>query len=166
MPTHEDDTKRADSHQHDALLADVRVELDAAAEDVEHLNQQLRDRTRDVQRLEILVDKLLELVEAPTIVVDPNGRVAAVSRGAADHDAHLSREAVGKSASAVVPQGLADGIMRIVETEPATTTASSTRSDPASPPEEETHRLPGATAIALPDRSILVLLDAGTPQEE
>ena len=159
MPMHEDDTKRADSDQHDALLEDARVELDAAAEDVENLNKQLRDRTRDVQRLEVLVDRLLELVEVPTIVVEPNGHVVAMSRGAAERHPHLSREAVGRSVSAVLPEDIADDILRLVEVESARNTASSTRSDPSGPPDDEGHRLSGATAFALPDGAVLVQLD-------
>jgi nitrogen fixation/metabolism regulation signal transduction histidine kinase len=141
----------------DALLEEVRAELDAAAQDLERLNEQLRDRVVEVQRLEILVDHLLDRLTVPALVVDPDGRLAAVSRGAVDGYAQLSRDAVGRPVSTVLPEDLAEQIRKIIEARSGTAPQPLTvGSDPSDVPQDATFQLAGATAVALPDGSLLI----------
>jgi hypothetical protein len=151
--------EQAEQGERDALLEDVRAELDAAANDLERVNEQLRDRVIEVQRLEILVDHLLDLLTVPALVIGADARLAAVSRGAVDRYSQLSADAVGKPVWAVLPGDLADQIRKLIESRPAADTPPqplTVGSDPSNAPEEATYRLAGATAVALPDGSLLV----------
>jgi hypothetical protein len=145
MPPHND------ARRYEALLDEARLELSEAAEDLERLNQRLRDHTLEIQRLEVLVDQLLAVLEVPAIVVDADGRITALSRGAADSRADLS-DALGKPASSVMPQGIADEALRIVAS------GSRPANDTSEPPEGVTHHVGDATFVGLPDGSVLVLL--------
>lgn len=91
----------------------ARAELDRAAEDLETLTERLRESTDRVDLLEALVDELLGLLSAPALVLDNEGRVVGMSRGAekqmADPDS-----ALGRLATAVVPSPLADALTLVV----------------------------------------------------
>jgi len=83
---------------------EARRELEGAASDLEQLTQLLHERTDALDTLEALVDHLLGLVDVPLVVVDADGRIAAVSRGAADSVGDLA-DALGKQATSVLPAG-------------------------------------------------------------
>jgi hypothetical protein len=83
---------------------EVRRELEGAAVDLERVTSLLHERTEALDTLEALVDHLLGLVDVPLVVVDADGRIAAVSRTAADTVDDLA-DALGKQATAVLPAG-------------------------------------------------------------
>jgi PAS domain-containing protein len=90
--------------EHTDRLDDARRELEGAAVDLERVTELLHERSEAVDALEVLVDHLLELVDVPLVVVDADGRIAAVSRGAAATVGALA-DALGKPARAVLPSG-------------------------------------------------------------
>jgi uncharacterized protein GlcG (DUF336 family) len=130
----------------DRTLDEVRQEVVAAADDLERMTAELRSRTRLVERLEALADTLLDLVAVPVVVVDTEGRIAAVSRCGASELPGLA-ESLGKPVSAVLPEPLAGEIVAFV-------TAGSTPLDltdaPASPRN-------GTRLVALPDGYAMVV---------
>lgn len=91
----------------------ARAELDRAAGDLESLTERLGECTDRVDLLEALVDELLGLLSVPALVLDHEGRVVGMSRGAekqlADPEA-----ALGRPAAAVVPRPLADALTLVV----------------------------------------------------
>jgi hypothetical protein len=101
----DDEADQATSHAdgHDGV-EEARRELEGAAADLESVTQLLHERTDALDTLEALVDHLLGLVDVPLVVVDADGRIAAVSRGAADSMDALT-DALGKSAASVLPSG-------------------------------------------------------------
>ncbi|MGH9211574.1 MAG: hypothetical protein ACRD2C_12955 [Acidimicrobiales bacterium] len=122
----------------------ARLELANAVADLEHLTSELRQRTQLVERLEVLTDALLDLVAIPAVVVDAQGRIVAVSRGAASTQADLAN-ALGKPVSSVVGQPLVDEIAAFAAGDGATPGQVSTLA------ETKTH------FTALPDGSTLVV---------
>lgn len=85
-----------------AVAEQARAELERAAHELEQLTDQLHERIEDVARLEVLADALLGLVATPAVVVDAEGTVTAVSRGAVTRLPDLA-DAVGRAAKAAVP---------------------------------------------------------------
>jgi nitrogen fixation/metabolism regulation signal transduction histidine kinase len=98
----------------DDTLDEMRSELDRAAGDLERVTEQLRERSDQVERLEALLDEMLGLLEVPVVVVGPDRRVAAISRGAADLLPDTSR-VLGKAASAVLPRPLLDRVVAFAD---------------------------------------------------
>lgn len=101
-----------------AMLAEMRARLDEAAAAIERLTGELEDRTQALDDLEGLTDILLGAGESAVLVVRPDRRVRALSRGAAKllgvDDSH-----VGRALSSVVPDEVAaatrDHLMQLAE---------------------------------------------------
>jgi hypothetical protein len=91
----------------DDTIEEMRDELERAAGDLERTTEQLHERSVQVERLEALVDHMLGLLELPLVVVGPDRKVAAVSRGATALLPQTSR-VLGKTAASVLPRPLAD----------------------------------------------------------
>jgi nitrogen fixation/metabolism regulation signal transduction histidine kinase len=85
-----------------AALAEMRARVDEAARDIERLTSELEERTRALDDLETLADVLLGVSAGVVVVVRPDRRVRALSRGAAELFA-LDASHVGKALSSVVP---------------------------------------------------------------
>jgi hypothetical protein len=100
----------------DDTIDEMQSEIERAAGDLERVTEQLRERSDEVERLEALVDRMLGLLEVPMVVVGPDRRVAAMSRGAA---AVLSGAGVprvlGRSAASVLPRPLAERVAAFAE---------------------------------------------------
>lgn len=108
MMRHDDETngQYLDRHKEprgdgttDTTMDTARRELVEAAAELEHLAGTLQERTELVERLEVLVNALLDLLPVPVVVVDAQERLTAVSRGAAKARPELAA-ALGKPASA------------------------------------------------------------------
>lgn len=127
------------------FVAAARLELERAATDLERLTGELYERSLLATRLEILADALLDLLPVPAIVVDPDGRIAAVSRGAVATVPALS-DGLGRPASKLLPKRLADDVASAVSR--ARAGQSSGVDDGGAPPRFR----------ALPDGSILVVI--------
>lgn len=84
-------------------LRAARAALDAAAEDVGRLTDELAASRREVDDLETLLDVLLGLTSTPVVVVDRSRRVTALSRAA--------EERLGV--------GLGDPLADVLDSEPA-----------------------------------------------
>lgn len=95
-----------------SLLDEARQELDRAAGDLERVLGLLGERTERVEWLEALVDELLGLVSVSAVVLDAEGRVTALSRGA-EAEVADPRGALGKSAKSVLPGALGDDVHRV-----------------------------------------------------
>jgi len=106
MPPMGDDMR--DDRSDAGLLDAARQEMDRASDDLERLARLLEERTDRVEWLEALVDELLELVGVPALVVDADGRIAGLSRGA-EVDLPGARGALGKPATSVLPDPLGEG---------------------------------------------------------
>jgi hypothetical protein len=107
-----DDTRRPDRPEEgdvSALLAEMRARLDEAAADIERLTGELEDRAQALDDLEGLTDILLGAGESAVLVVRPDRRVRALSKGAADllgvDDTH-----VGRALSSVVPDEVSSAV--------------------------------------------------------
>jgi nitrogen fixation/metabolism regulation signal transduction histidine kinase len=98
----------------DDTIDEMRTELERAAEDLERVTAQLRERSDEVERLEALLDTMLGLLDVPVVVVGPDRRVAALSRGAAEVLPENSK-ALGKAASSVLPRRLADRVVAFAD---------------------------------------------------
>lgn len=96
-----------------SMLDAAREEMERAAEDLEGLTSRLRDCTARVDWLESLVDELLGLLVVPALVLDRDGCILAMSRGAErlldDPDA-----ALGRAAATVLPRPVADTLTLVV----------------------------------------------------
>lgn len=140
----------------DAVLDAGREELERAADDLERLTSELRERTRLVARLEVLSDALLDRLADPVIVVDDEGRISAVSRGASTQSPGLA-DALGKPASSVLPPALVDELAAFVAGADATPSQSELLADTST------------SFLALPDGSVLVAptrLPGGVPARQ
>jgi hypothetical protein len=93
----------------DDTIEEMRTELERAADDLERLTAELRERSDQVERLEALVDQMLGLLDVPVVVVGPDRKVAAMSRGAAGVLPETAR-VLGKAASAVLPRAVVDRV--------------------------------------------------------
>ena len=93
----------------DDTIDEMRTELEQAADDLERLTAELRERSEQVERLEAVLDEMLGLLDVPVVVVGPDRRVAAMSRGAAGILPETSR-VLGKAASAVLPRAVVDRV--------------------------------------------------------
>lgn len=93
----------------DETIEEMRDELERAAGDLERITEQLHERSVQVERLEALIDHMLGLLELPVVVVGPDRKVSAVSRGATALLPQTSR-ALGKTAASVLPGPLADRV--------------------------------------------------------
>lgn len=108
----------ADERDVAALLAEMRARLEEAAADIERLTGELEDRTQALDDIEGLTDILLGAGESAVLVVRPDRRVRALSRGAAEllgvDDTH-----VGRALSSVVPDEVAaatrDHLMQLAD---------------------------------------------------
>jgi hypothetical protein len=80
----------------------MRARLDEAARDLDRLTTELEKRTRALDDLETLADVLLGLSAGAVVVVRPDRRVRALSRGATELLA-VDASHVGKALSSVVP---------------------------------------------------------------
>ena len=94
------------------LLAEARLEMDRAAGDLERVVALLGERTERVEWLEALVDELLGMLGVPAVVLDADGRVAAMSRGAED-ELPDGRGALGKPAKSALPDALGEDVRRV-----------------------------------------------------
>jgi nitrogen fixation/metabolism regulation signal transduction histidine kinase len=98
----------------DDTIEEMRNELDRAAGDLQRVTAELRERSDQVEQLEALLDEMLELLDVPVVVVGPDRRVAAMSRGAAGLLPDTSR-VLGKAASSVLPRALAERVVAFGE---------------------------------------------------
>jgi nitrogen fixation/metabolism regulation signal transduction histidine kinase len=98
----------------DDTIDEMRIELEQAANDLERVTAQLRERSDQVERLEALLDEMLGLLDVPVVVVGADRRVAAMSRGAAQLLPENSR-VLGKAASSVLPRSLADRVVAFAD---------------------------------------------------
>jgi hypothetical protein len=103
----------------DDTIEEMRDELERAAGDLERITEQLHERSVQVERLEALVDHMLGLLELPVVVVGPDRKVSAVSRGASALLPQTSR-VLGKAASSVLPRPLAERVAAFAEKVAAT----------------------------------------------
>jgi hypothetical protein len=94
------------------LLAEARLEMDQAAGDLERVVALLGERTERVEWLEALVDELLGMLGVPAVVLDADGRVTAMSRGAED-GLPDGRDALGKPAKSALPDALGEDVRRV-----------------------------------------------------
>jgi nitrogen fixation/metabolism regulation signal transduction histidine kinase len=84
------------------LLADMRARVEAAAAEIHRLTSELTAREEWLDELETIMDTVLELLDAPVVVVGDDRRIRALSRGASER---LKGDAiVGKPLSSVVPE--------------------------------------------------------------
>jgi nitrogen fixation/metabolism regulation signal transduction histidine kinase len=98
----------------DDTIDEMRNELERAAGDLERVTEQLRERSDQVERLEALLDETLARLELPVVVVGPDRRVAAMSRGALALLPETSR-VLGKAASTVLPRALLDRVVALAD---------------------------------------------------
>ena len=98
----------------DDTIDEMRNELERAAGDLERVTEQLRERSDQVERLEALLDEALARLELPVVVVGPDRRVAAMSRGALALLPETSR-VLGKAASTVLPRALVDRLAALAD---------------------------------------------------
>jgi PAS domain-containing protein len=96
-----------------AMLDAAREEMERAAEDLEGLTARLSECTERVDWLESLVDELLGLLAVPALVLDSEGRILAMSRGA-EHLIDDPEAALGRPAATVLPRPLADTLTLVV----------------------------------------------------
>lgn len=94
------------------LLDTARQEMERAAGDLERVVEMLGERTERVEWLEALVDELLGLLGVPAVVLDADGRVTAMSRGAED-ELPGGRAALGKPAMSAVLDALGEDVRRV-----------------------------------------------------
>lgn len=94
------------------LLAEARLEMERAAGDLERVVALLGERTERVEWLEALVDELLGMLGVPAVVLDADGRVAAMSRGAED-ELPGGRGVLGKPAKSALPDALGEDVRRV-----------------------------------------------------
>jgi nitrogen fixation/metabolism regulation signal transduction histidine kinase len=84
------------------LLADMRARVESAAAEIHRLTSELTAREEWLDELETVMDTVLELLDAPVVVVGDDRRIRALSRGASER---LKGDAiVGKPLSSVVPE--------------------------------------------------------------
>jgi hypothetical protein len=143
----------------DDTIDEMQSELERAADDLERVTEQLRERSDQVERLEALVDRMLGLLEVPVLVVGPDRRVAAMSRGAA---AALSgtgtTRVLGRSAASVLPRPLAERVAAFADrTERAGQAVGEGAGRPDSGPPSEGTEADG-DLVALPGGATLVVL--------
>lgn len=90
-----------------ALLASMRAQLEEATADLDRLTTELEDRSRALAEAETVADAVLGVTDTVLVVVGPDRRVRALSRGAAElaggADPH-----VGRPLSAVLPDDVAE----------------------------------------------------------
>jgi nitrogen fixation/metabolism regulation signal transduction histidine kinase len=98
----------------DDTIDEMRNELERAAGDLERVTEQLRERSDQVERLEALLDETLARLELPVVVVGPDRRVAAMSRGALALLPETSR-VLGKAASTVLPRPLLERLVALAD---------------------------------------------------
>ena len=93
----------------DDTIEEMRIELERAAGDLERVTAELRERADQVERLEALVDQMLGLLDVPVVVVGPDHKVSAMSRGAVGVLPETTR-VLGKAASSVLPRALVERV--------------------------------------------------------
>ena len=91
-----------DLEQASGLLADMRKRIEEAADDVERLTAELDDRRQALDELETVADAVLGATTTAVVIVGPDRRVRAITRGAADLFG-VDGSPVGRPLSAVVP---------------------------------------------------------------
>ncbi|HEX6421329.1 MAG TPA: hypothetical protein VFZ77_22700 [Acidimicrobiales bacterium] len=110
--THRSDPHAASRLQHGAddpaqLVTEMRAAVEAAAQQLDEVVDELRAQRSRVDQLESVVDRLLDALDATVLIVDAGGRITGLSRGAA---ARLDGAAVGKPLPSVLPAPVADPI--------------------------------------------------------
>ena len=90
-----------------ALLAEMRLGVDAASDQLERMAGELSGARAALDRLESVVDILLDLVDATVFVVDGDRHVVGMSRRACER---FDGAAIGKPLASVLPDPLADDI--------------------------------------------------------
>jgi PAS domain-containing protein len=85
------------------MLAALRQQVDAAAGDIERLTDELDERSRALDELESVADAVFGAADTPILVVGPDRKVRAVTRGAAEQ-LGLDGSAVGRPLATVAPE--------------------------------------------------------------
>lgn len=90
-----------------ALLAEMRRSVETAADQLERMAGELTDCRARLDRLETVVDTLLEIIDLAVVVVDGDRHVLGLSRAAAERFGDI---AIGKPISSVVHDSLDDAV--------------------------------------------------------
>jgi PAS domain-containing protein len=90
-----------------ALLAEMRRSVETAADQLERMAAELTDCRARLDRLETVVDTLLEIIDLAVVVVDGDRHVLGLSRAAAERFGDI---AIGKPISSVVHDSLDDAV--------------------------------------------------------
>lgn len=152
------DGDRSSSKLEDDLLREVRTEIDRSAHDLRRLTERVNEQNVAVERLEVLVSEILKLLPTTAVVVDANGLIAAISRGASEHDLGLSKDTVGQPATSALPAQLGNAIIAVARAREQPPEAVRSRTATS---EGATHwvDVEGAQALALPGRWALAVLN-------
>jgi PAS domain-containing protein len=112
MTSRPDDRADAAAAEAAELVAEMRAAVEAAEGKLGRMTEELTGLRATVDRLESILDLLLDIAEAPVIVIDPDRRITAVSRAAARS---YEAAAVGKPLSSVLPEPLAEQVAAHVD---------------------------------------------------
>jgi hypothetical protein len=91
-----------------ALLAEMRSGLDAATGQLERMADELSGSRDRLDRLESVVDILLDLADSVVLVVDGDRHIVGMSRAAAER---FEGPAIGKPLASVLPDDQAGDIL-------------------------------------------------------
>ena len=94
-----------DLEQASDLLADMRKRVEEAADDVERLTAELAARRLALDELETVADAVLGATTTAVLIVGPDRRLRAITRGAAELFG-VEGSPVGRPLSAVVPDDI------------------------------------------------------------
>jgi PAS domain-containing protein len=97
-----------------ALLAELRGRVEQAAADIERLTDELEERTRTLDELESVADAILGAADTPVVVVGPDRRLRAVTRGASDL-LGVEGPVIGKPLSTIVPDEVVEATREPLE---------------------------------------------------
>lgn len=138
-------TPRPDDRADEAaeLVAEMRAAVEDATRKLERMTDEVTEQRATADRLESMVDLLLDLTDKPLIVIDLDRRITAVSRVAARQ---VEAATVGKPLSSVLPEPLAEQLVTHVEGLRQGAGGSSTVEG------VRVHPLPGGAMLVLPDR--------------
>ena len=90
-----------------ALLAEMRLGVDAASDQLGRMADELGAARSRLDRLESVVDILLDLVDTVVFVVDADRHIVGMSDRAAER---FDGAAIGKPLASVLPDPLADDV--------------------------------------------------------
>ena len=117
----------------------ARQAVDEATRQLHELTSRLSDRQVELDHVETVLDAVLDVSTTPLVVVDPDRRVRALSRAAADV------ASVGTALAEVVPPAAARRVGELI--------------DAGGPVETELPEAgPGASARVLPNGQVIVVL--------